>query len=141
MHRHTMFMRAVKAPPRQVTIGRRGYRMTAGDEAVAEDPEILTWLARVYAEKRHGSRPWPEFEESNLRGFLEAAGVNTELAIKEHTDALAEMPEVLGDPERCIPALKGASFVYPSAEGVCLRLERLRRNLRQPGSVKTRNGE
>jgi hypothetical protein len=132
MHRHEMKVVERKPPPRQVFLGRPRYRMNAADGFIARDPEVLEWLARVHAEKRHGSRAWPQFEAQGLEAFLRAAQVDVDRAVKEHTDALAVMPAKVTDPETCIPCLRGASFVYPSAEAACLGLERTARTRRQP---------
>jgi hypothetical protein len=99
--------------------------MTGADSRVARDPEALNFLARVAADKRHGSRPWPGFDLQQLESFLSRAGVDLETARKDHAEATEHMPEIVREPERCIPFLKGASFLADGVENVCSGLRRL----------------
>lgn len=98
--------------------------MTGADSRISRDPDALRFLARIAAEKRGESRPWPEFDLHRLESFLSRAGVDLELARKDHADATDQMPEIVREPERCIPFLKGASFLTGDVDHICWRMRR-----------------
>jgi hypothetical protein len=99
------------------------FRMSGGDQKLARDPAILTFLARAYAEERNGRRPWPMFLTKQLGDFLTAAGVDIGAAVKADENAM-EIPAELTEMEVCMNKMHGASFLAHPAGQACLALRR-----------------
>lgn len=121
MQRHLMGVNDTPAPAAFAHAS--DYRMSGGEQRLARDPDLMAFLAKVYAEVENERRPWPMFDARRLGKFLGAAGIDVDAALKADADAMS-MPAIVNDTAACMDKFNGASFLTQPSGQACYALKR-----------------